>query len=169
MFCFRNLHREALELLQKHSTKADSVLRGHDRTVTYLQNLGPEHIDIICEFSAWVLDQPPEDGLSIFTEDIDTVECLPRARVLDFLLKTCKRLVIPYLEHLILVWRESNSLFHNSLILQYKDEILDRYNTEEKDVPKTDHSRRKLMNVLTQQPVCYNADAVLSQVTALLY
>ena len=29
----------------------------------------------------------PEDGLTIFTEDLDTVETLPRAQVLNWLLK----------------------------------------------------------------------------------
>jgi len=164
----RGLHREALELLRKHSSKSDSILRGHNRTLTYLQNLGADHIDLVCEFSTWILESNPEDGLSIFTEDVDTVENLPRPRILDFLLKTAKDLVIPYLEHLILVWKETNNLFHNSLILQYKDELFTRYQNVAEDIPDSDvagsdHTRRKLMNLLQQQPVCYNPDAVLSQ------
>lgn len=39
----------------------------------------------------------PEEGLKIFTEDIQEVEHLPRPKVLDYLLRTHKSLVIPYL------------------------------------------------------------------------
>ena len=49
---------------------------------------------------------------------MDTVESLPRGRVLEWLLRNARQLVIPYLEHLILVWGETSQLFHNSLILQ---------------------------------------------------
>merc|ERR1711974_73899 len=63
-------------------------------------------------------------------------------------------------------------------ILQYKDDLLRLYSSYKNDhakdlnenegsltpdIPKSDHTRRKLMNVLQQQPVCYNADAVLAQ------
>ena len=48
---------------------------------TFPQNLGPQHIELILEFSLWVLLQSPEEGLAIFTEDMDTVEALPRGQV----------------------------------------------------------------------------------------
>ena len=72
-------------------------MQGTSRTVTYLQvaflvlnsainlasrqNLGPQYIELILEFSLWVLLQSPEEGLAIFTEDMDTVEALPRGQV----------------------------------------------------------------------------------------
>ena len=114
----RKLHRKALELLSQHSSKAESPLYGHSRTVTYLQNLEAEHIELILEFSLWVIIASPEDGLNIFTEDSWTVENFPRGRILEWLLRNARQLVIPYLEHLIHVWDETNSLFHNSLLLQ---------------------------------------------------
>eukprot|EP00092_Neocalanus_flemingeri_P080994 GFUD01101091.1.p1 GENE.GFUD01101091.1~~GFUD01101091.1.p1 ORF type:complete len:856 (+),score=262.22 GFUD01101091.1:72-2639(+) len=150
----RKLHRKALELLSQHSSKPDSPLSGHSRTVTYLQNLYAEHIDLILEFSLWVILACPEDGLTIFTEDMDTVESLPRGRVLEWLLRNARQLVIPYLEHLILVWGETNQLFHNSLILQYKDVILDSGHTD------TD-TQRKLRKLLHQDPTYYTAEQVL--------
>ena len=76
-----------MELLRNHSADPDSPLSGHSRTVNYLQNLGPNHIEIVLEFSLWVILSSPEDGLTIFTEDLDTVETLPRAQVLNWLLK----------------------------------------------------------------------------------
>lgn len=36
----KGLHHKALELLQKQADQADSNLRGYERTVHYLQNLG---------------------------------------------------------------------------------------------------------------------------------
>ena len=148
------LHRKALELLRSHSTDPDSPLSGHARTLTYLQNLGQDHIDLILEFSLWVIMSSPEDGLTIFTEDMDTVESLPRGKVLDWLLRNARELVIPYLEHLILVWGETSSLFHNSLVLQYKDVILESNHTDSV-------TKRRLRQLLEQEPGYYNSDKVL--------
>ena len=158
----KGLHRKALELLHKHAAKQDSVLHGHQRTVTYLQNLGAEHINLICEFSTWVIKSHPEDALLIFTEDVDTVESLPRSKVLDYLMQTSKELVIPYLEHLILVWLETNPLFHNTLILRYKEDLVARF-SEKELLSCQDPIRRKLMNLLRKEPVSYTAHFILPQ------
>lgn len=48
---------------------------------------------------------------------------MARAEVLDYLLKSHKTLVIPYLEHIIQIWNESKSIFHNILIQQYREKI----------------------------------------------
>lgn len=90
-------HKKALELLQKQAQQMDSSMRGYDRSIQYLQYLGAEHINLIFEFSGWILDANPEEGLKIFTEDIQEVENLPRPKVLDYLLRTHKSQVIPYL------------------------------------------------------------------------
>lgn len=79
---------------------------------------------MIFEFSNWVLKDYPEEGLKIFTDDIFTVENLPRAKVLDFLLREHKNLVIPYLEHIIFTWKDTNSLFHNALIRSFREKIM---------------------------------------------
>uniref|UniRef100_A0A1B0BQK5 Vacuolar sorting protein 39/Transforming growth factor beta receptor-associated domain-containing protein n=1 Tax=Glossina palpalis gambiensis TaxID=67801 RepID=A0A1B0BQK5_9MUSC len=70
---------------------------GHERTIRYLQQLEFSHLQIILEFSDWVLKAGPEQRLRICTEDFIEVENLPR--VLDFLLTRHKLLVIPHLEH----------------------------------------------------------------------
>ncbi|CAH1953985.1 unnamed protein product [Acanthoscelides obtectus] len=109
-------HRRALELL--HAEKSI------ERTVSYLQHLGSEHMGLILEFADWVLEESPEDGLKIFIEDIAEVEALPRPRVLDFLLKSHTSVVIPYLEHVVHTWDDTNSLFHNALVHQYREKIM---------------------------------------------
>ena len=117
----KGFHHKALALLKEQSDVEDSPLFGNAKTVQYLQNLGPEHIDLVCDYAAPVLEKSPDDGLAIFTEDLFEVESWPRGRVLDFLMKQSKPVVIPYLEHIIASWKETSQLFHNALILQYKD------------------------------------------------
>jgi Vam6/Vps39-like protein vacuolar protein sorting-associated protein 39 len=80
---------------------------------------------LIFEFSGWVLEEFPEDGLRIFTEDMHEVENLPRAEVLDFLLKQHKSLVIAYLEHIIFTWNEAKTIFHDILIQQYREKVFE--------------------------------------------
>ena len=122
----RALHKKALNLLKEHRHREDSPLKGRERTVTYLQNLGPDNFEIICEFSKWVLDEDEAVGLTIFTEDTIEAEALPRARVLEFLMAQRRSVVIPYLKHLIVEWKETNAVFHNALILQYKDYVVQK-------------------------------------------
>ena len=62
------MHRAALELLQRNATRP-GPLNGTTPTVEYLQKLGPEHLDLIVDFSKWVLASNPREGLTIFIED----------------------------------------------------------------------------------------------------
>lgn len=161
-------HKKALELLQSQATKVGSSLFGYERTVRYLQQLGASHWPLIMEFSDWVLKASPEQGLKIFTENFIEVENLPRATVLDFLLSRHKPLVIPYLEHVIDVWEESNTLIHNVLIKQYKEKIQTLLKDLERDgsSPKTEveaelkQYRHKLYTML-ETSTNYSPDVVL--------
>ncbi|XP_046931209.1 vam6/Vps39-like protein isoform X4 [Lynx rufus] len=119
----KGLHEKALQVLVDQSKKANSPLKGHERTVQYLQHLGTENLHLIFSYSVWVLRDFPEDGLKIFTEDLPEVESLPRDRVLGFLVENFKSLAIPYLEHVIHVWEETGSQFHNCLIQLYCEKV----------------------------------------------
>uniref|UniRef100_A0A671PH66 Vam6/Vps39-like protein n=1 Tax=Sinocyclocheilus anshuiensis TaxID=1608454 RepID=A0A671PH66_9TELE len=119
----KGLHQKALQVLLDQSTKANSPLKGHERTVQYLQRLGVENLGIIFEFSPWVLKICPEDGLKIFTEDLTEVETLPRDKVLNFLKEGFQELAIPYLEHIIHLWDETRPEFHNVLIQLYLEKV----------------------------------------------
>ncbi|KAG5857896.1 hypothetical protein ANANG_G00024260 [Anguilla anguilla] len=134
----KGLHQKALQVLLDQSTKANSPLKGHERTVQYLQRLGMENLGIIFEFSPWVLKICPEDGLKIFTEDLPEVETLPRQKVLSFLKEwlvwelACRRWR-PGAHHLkeglggdwdiIYVWEETDPEFHNVLIQLYLEKV----------------------------------------------
>lgn len=116
-------HKKALTLLKEQANIKGSVLQGHKRTITYLQKLGSDNLQLIFEFADWVLTENPVEGLTIFTEELIAVEALPRAKVLDFLLSKHKALVIPYLEHIIFKWNDTNTLRHNALLKQYSEQV----------------------------------------------
>ena len=130
---------------------------GISRTITYLQHLGADFVDLILEFSTWVLDQDGQEGLTIFTEDIPEVDSLPRGKVWQCTFLFCtimppfKNLIfyaisstqvlqhleqmsdpslpIAYLEHLIHDSRigETDPVFHNALIKLYLGRVRDLY------------------------------------------
>eukprot|EP00079_Xenopus_tropicalis_P028589 XP_012823570.1 PREDICTED: vam6/Vps39-like protein isoform X2 [Xenopus tropicalis] len=59
----KGLHDKALQVLLDQSIKANSPLKGHERTVQYLQHLGEENISLIFAHCSWVLRIHPVDGL----------------------------------------------------------------------------------------------------------
>ncbi|RUS79603.1 hypothetical protein EGW08_012628 [Elysia chlorotica] len=119
----KELHQKALSLLMKQAARPESNLKGHERTVTYLQHLGPDHINLIFEYAEWVLKQHPEDGLKIFTEDLPEVESLPREMVLEYLEKISPDLPLFYLEHIIMDLKDQTNLFHNRLVDLYRERV----------------------------------------------
>lgn len=155
-------HRKALELLEKHAKENDSSLKGTERTIQYLQHLGKDNMDLILKFAGWVLNEDPEQGLRIFMEDIQEVEQLPRPKVLDYLLRCHKELVITYLEHVVHIWEDTNSLYHNVLIHQYKEKCLasmsDSATPAEKETAQ--HVRQKLQNFL-EKSTHYTPETIL--------
>ncbi|KAH0553998.1 vam6/Vps39-like protein [Cotesia glomerata] len=157
-------HKKALELLEKQSKQNDSSLRGTERTIQYLQHLGKDHMDLILKFSGWVLEQDPEQGLRIFMEDIQEVEQLPRPKVLDYLLRCHKDLVITYLEYVVRVWEDENPLFHNVLVHQYKEKCLASMSLAATPAEKQsgEHVRQKLQQFL-EKSTQYTAETVLIQ------
>uniref|UniRef100_A0A8C5RF85 Vam6/Vps39-like protein n=1 Tax=Laticauda laticaudata TaxID=8630 RepID=A0A8C5RF85_LATLA len=161
---------EALQVLVDQSKKANSPLKGHERTVQYLQHLGTENLNLIFSYSAWVLRDFPEDGLKIFTEDLPEIEALPRKRILNFLLENFKNLTIPYLEHVIDIWNESGSEFHNCLIQLYCEKVqglMKEYLTSFPPVPAGEEEgelgeyRKKLISFLESSSY-YNAEQLIS-------
>lgn len=155
-------HKKALELLEKHAKENDSSLKGTERTIQYLQHLGKDHMDLILKFAGWVLTEDPEQGLRIFMEDIQEVEHLPRPKILDFLLRCHKDLVIQYLEHVVHVWEDTNPLFHNVLIHQYKEKCLASMDVNATPAEKetSQHIRQKLQQFL-EKSAHYTPETIL--------
>lgn len=119
----KGLHEKALHLLMKQAARPNSPLKGHDRTVQYLQHLGADHLKLIFDYAEWVLKEHPEDGLKIFTEDIPEVETLPRFKVLEYLEKISKDLAIAYLEHIIMECGDVTPEFHNMFAQSLREKV----------------------------------------------
>lgn len=129
-------HKKALDLLMKEAKKSESPLEGHERTISYLQQLGKSHVDLVFEYSKWVLADHPEDGLKIFTQYNPDMEPLPPQLVLEFLTRDAPKLVIPYLECVIDTWGDTTVLFHNTLLHKYREE-LQSYKTADGQIPNS--------------------------------
>jgi Vam6/Vps39-like protein vacuolar protein sorting-associated protein 39 len=126
----KRLHRQALERLQKfgQSEKTEEVgpaLQGPARTVSYLQNLGPELIDTILEFARWPLQTDPELAMEIFLGDTENAESLPRERVLAYLDDIDKELALRYLEHVVDELNDETPELHQRLVTMYLDDLKD--------------------------------------------
>lgn len=124
----KKLHREALELLQQFGqNEAEEevmpALRGPNRTIAYLQQLSPDLIDIILEFSKWPLNTSPEAGMEIFIADSENAESLPRDRIVAHLNAVNEELGLKYLEHIINGLGDQSATFHQMLIDAYLNRI----------------------------------------------
>ena len=121
-FYGKKLHRQALELLEhfgKEPSDSASQLAGPQRTVTYLQNLPTEQIDLILDFARWPLQSDPELGMQVFLADTENAETLPRDSVLEFLNTISSDLAIQYLEHITTELNDTTPSFHQDLAERY--------------------------------------------------
>uniref|UniRef100_A0A8C0B9H4 VPS39 subunit of HOPS complex n=1 Tax=Buteo japonicus TaxID=224669 RepID=A0A8C0B9H4_9AVES len=110
----KGLHEKALQVLVDQSKKANSPLKGHERTVQYLQHLGTENLHLVFSYSVWVLRDFPEDGLKVSVVETGT---LP----LRFLVQCMELRELN--EHIIHVWEETGADFHNCLIQLYCEKV----------------------------------------------
>ncbi|KAL8838320.1 MAG: hypothetical protein Q9176_005131 [Flavoplaca citrina] len=117
----KKLHEQALELLQKfgkqsQAEESSSQLAGPQRTISYLQSLPAEMIDLILRFADWPLDVDPQLGMEVFLADSENAETLPRQRVLNFLSSKDKALAEKYLKHVIEELNDTTPSFHQKLV-----------------------------------------------------
>ena len=122
-FYGKKLHREALELLERFGkdkpSEAAPQLAGPQRTVAYLQNLPPELIDLILQYSRWPLQKDPDLAMDVFLGDTENAETLDRQRVLDYLTGIDYSLAVRYLEHIIHELNDTTPSFHQRLVDVY--------------------------------------------------
>ncbi|KAK5938766.1 Vacuolar morphogenesis protein 6 [Knufia obscura] len=173
----KGLHREALERLQKfgqseHTDDVDPQLRGPGRTVSYLQNLPPDMIDLILEFAKWPVEAKPEVGMEIFIADTENAESLPRPKVLAFLESLDRAHAIRYLEHIVDELDDSTPEMHQQLIVLYMEELKDKGAEERNDSllqgllthlrQSTHYSPAKTLGLLPRDdPTFYEATAIV--------
>ncbi|EWC47634.1 hypothetical protein DRE_03254 [Drechslerella stenobrocha 248] len=120
----KKLHQKALVLLKSFGDRPEPDerepgLHGPKATVDYLQRLYSDQLELIFEYSTWVLYKDPKLGMQTFTEDTPQSESLPRHLVLDFLKSVDVVLAVQYVEHLIHQLKDDSPDYHNWLIEGY--------------------------------------------------
>ncbi|KAL6054782.1 Vam6/Vps39-like protein [Balamuthia mandrillaris] len=121
----KELHGKALSLLAKlgQGPRQGNPLHGTSETIKYLRDLDPNHLALVLEFSKWVLQTTPREGLAIFT-DRSPDKMLPPDKVLAHIAPIAPSLVVPYLEFIINERDEKGATFHNELIFHYLRTVL---------------------------------------------
>jgi Vam6/Vps39-like protein vacuolar protein sorting-associated protein 39 len=170
----KKLHRCALERLQKFGQakdddSIDEQLRGPERTVSYLQALPPDMIDLILDFSKWALEVNPKLGMEIFLADTENAETLNRTKVLEFLKSIDSALAQRYLEHVVDEWNDLTPSLHQELLTMYLKSLQEH--PDDKDLlekfltllrTSTQYSEAKVLNALPRDdPTFYEARAIL--------
>jgi len=123
-FYGKKLHHQALDLLRKfgesdEDSEAAPELSGPQKTVSYLQSLPSEMIELILQFAEWPLKKNPELGMEVFMADTENAETLPRPEVLQFLQRIDRDLAVRYLEHIIQELNDTTPDFHQRLVNIY--------------------------------------------------
>ncbi|KIW35680.1 uncharacterized protein PV07_02365 [Cladophialophora immunda] len=172
----KRLHRQALERLKKFgqtekTEDIDPQLHGPARTVSYLQNLGPDLIDMILEFARWPLETDPEMAMEIFLGDTENAESLPREKVLAFLESIDIDLALRYLEHVVDELDDLTPELHQRLATLYlerlkdstapnRDDLLDKFLTLLRTSDQ--YSPAKTLGLLPRDdPTFYEARAIV--------
>ena len=62
----KDLHRKALLLLTKYLKTSSHPIGGIHPTIQYLRKLGPEHIELILEFSVPILQMDAAEALGVW-------------------------------------------------------------------------------------------------------
>ncbi|CAG0914703.1 unnamed protein product [Notodromas monacha] len=158
-------HRKALFLLQKQAKRPESPLAGTERTVSYLQHLGQDHLELLFEFSTWVMLENPEDGLKIFVDDVPEVEQLPRARVMSHIRDKAPELLVPYLEHVIFEWKDESPALHDTLAERYQATVQALQNAVGPAGDRLNECRKKLKKFL-EFSTCFTPERVLMRLPA---
>lgn len=172
----RKMHIQALDLLMKNKDRP-GPLKGLEPTVSYLQRLGPEHIEYILEFSKWVLKADKDAGFAIFAaDDFPNLQHLPQDRVCEHLRIHAPELVIQYLEHCIFNWGQMSSKFHNQLVMSYFEDVagpMQEYIRSLNGKPAAKpgfepgdlgERRLRLLNFLNSNTSTYSPETLLSRV-----
>lgn len=165
-FYGKKLHREALELLERFGkdkpSEAAPQLAGPQRTVAYLQNLPPDLIDLILQYSRWPLQKDPDLAMDVFLGDTENAETLDRQRVLDYLTGIDYSLAVRYLEHIIHELNDTTPSFHQRLVDVYIQGLKD--NKFPDPSARTAWAERTLSFLRTSKN--YQAYRILGQLTA---
>ncbi|KAG6840674.1 hypothetical protein C0991_005179 [Blastosporella zonata] len=112
----KKMHAQALALLRQLGEKEEEVEDKLSPSISYLQKLGPEHLQQIFASARWVFATDTNIAFDIFTsEDVE----LPRQDVSIFLAGIDPKISARYLEYIIEERHEQTPAFHDRLAELY--------------------------------------------------
>lgn len=107
-------------------------------SITYLQRLGPDHLDTVFQHSRWIFDENPDMALEVsgITDVVNIYLCknkiftseeaeLPPQHVANFLESVNPKFCARYLEFLIEERHEESSIYHDRLAELYLKMTID--------------------------------------------
>lgn len=128
----KNLHENSLKVLQKLGSDEKAPqphLAGPMPSVEYMKSLGREQLPLLFKYSPWIIQKHPEAALLIFTADRDDANSLPPVETLKHLkiqlaaapeaTEVAQRLIVEYLEFVILDKHDRTPAMHDELVEQY--------------------------------------------------
>ncbi|KIR39958.1 hypothetical protein I307_04942 [Cryptococcus deuterogattii 99/473] len=127
----KKMHRKALTMLHELAKEEDDKLDRYPPTISYLHKLGVPDLDLILEFSKWILEEDPGIGLTVFTGDEPGILSLPRDTITSFLSSIDRGACEGYLEYIIWTLGEEGGAFHDKLAELYM--VDSRVHREEKE------------------------------------
>ncbi|EGG11705.1 uncharacterized protein MELLADRAFT_90899 [Melampsora larici-populina 98AG31] len=129
-------HDRALRLLKTMGESEEDLEERIDPTIRYLQKLGSDHLSLIFNTSKWIFsmiktststttrdDRLIKKSLEIFTEDLSTVESLPKKEVIKFLESEDFKICRVYVEFLVYELCLESIEIHEKLIHLYINEF----------------------------------------------
>ncbi|KAN0132921.1 hypothetical protein V8E53_009286 [Lactarius tabidus] len=138
LYNVRKMHSRALELLRQLGEKEADLKDRLVPSITYLQRLGPDHLDTIFQHSRWIFDENPEMALEIFTSEEAP---LPPQQVANFLESVNPKFCARYLEFLIEECHEESSIYHDRLAELYLKMTIDAKKAGDEESRKAAHGK----------------------------
>ncbi|KAJ3124851.1 Vam6/Vps39-like protein [Nowakowskiella sp. JEL0407] len=117
----KGLHRRALQFMVDNEAIIPKPIPS---LVSYIQRLPPTEMDMILEYSDFVIRKDPVNGIKIFTEEFDEISTETRKRIADFLDRISNDLTSEYLMHVILNLHEEDPELNERLIINYAAKII---------------------------------------------
>ncbi|KAJ3187941.1 Vam6/Vps39-like protein [Gaertneriomyces sp. JEL0708] len=174
----KGLHRQALDFLKSQAASPDSTASELERMVQYLHTLKfADHLQLILEYAAWILQKDHEEGMKIFTEHFDEIDPLSTQRIIHALELLSTDAVLEYLEYLVHELHNSTPDIHDRLVIGYisklKSDLLATEGLAGPMLParpeagprSTKHTfwdYRKKLGVLLETSQVYDAERILA-------
>eukprot|EP01125_Pyxidicula_operculata_P017175 TRINITY_DN5996_c0_g1_i2.p1 TRINITY_DN5996_c0_g1~~TRINITY_DN5996_c0_g1_i2.p1 ORF type:complete len:900 (-),score=202.10 TRINITY_DN5996_c0_g1_i2:552-3251(-) len=134
-----DMHKQALEKLKEWGLSKDSSdMDGTRPSIDYMKRLGKQQQELILQYASWVLKESPSEGLQIFLANRIPTEKLAPSRVLTFFndIEYPNQYIVQYLEYLIHQESDETQEYHNKLVINYFEMVLDLKKVASRTDPK---------------------------------